>query len=122
MPAIILGLFATIAPTQATAGAVSAPPAPDWTFPVKIEFGRPGAPALQEVAGRWQTQPGVLLQTDAASASTLALAPNPQVGRCRVRTRLKLDSDQFGAEAGVVVHAGEPGVYVLCSIRRGKAG
>ncbi len=122
MPVIVLGLAATMMAAQPTADTTSAPAATDWAFPFKIEFGQQGVPNLEEVAGRWQTQPGVLLQTDTTSAQTLALVPNPQVERCRVRARLKLDSGQFGAEAGVVVHVQEPGAYVLCSIRQGKAG
>ncbi len=108
-----------------------------WTFPARCEFGRPGRLPLVALSGTggfvglpsetptgpgsWREVRGLLLQTDASHPNTLLVAPNASVERCRARTRLKVDTDRLGAEAGLAVHVESPNTYVLVSIRRGKA-
>ena len=73
-------------------------------------------------SGSWQQHDGLLLQTDAAVASAVTVAPIGDVYRYRFKARVKLEpTDKIGAEAGIVVHVSEDS-YILASVRRNKGG
>ena len=100
-----------------------------WQIPARCNFGNPGELQMVALSGKWQSNPGLLVQSDPTTRSEADLqhgsaviaVPNPKIERCRVRALVKLDNpDKPEAEAGIAVHVKDRNTYIICSIRRGK--